>query len=62
VHDLRARHSGPQIFVELHIVVDPKITVRQGHAIAREVRHRLLHDFADVTRVIVHVDPELKES
>jgi cation diffusion facilitator family transporter len=61
VHDLRARYSGPQIFVELHIVVDPSITVRQGHAIAREVRQRLLNGFADVTRVIVHVDPELKE-
>jgi cation diffusion facilitator family transporter len=60
VHDLRARYSGPQIFVELHIVVDPNITVRQGHAIASEVRHRLLNGFADVTRVIVHVDPELK--
>ena len=62
VHDLRARYSGPQIFVELHIVVDPSITVRQGHAIAREVRHRLLNEFTDVTRVIVHVDPELKEA
>lgn len=60
VHDLRARYSGPQIFIELHIVVDPNITVRQGHAIAHEVRNRLLNKFTDVTRIIVHVDPELK--
>ncbi|MEW5993679.1 MAG: cation diffusion facilitator family transporter [Candidatus Zixiibacteriota bacterium] len=60
VHDLKARYSGPQIFVELDIVVDPKITVEQGHAIAREVRQHLLHHFTDVTRVIVHVDPERK--
>ena len=61
VHDLRARHSGSQIFVELHIVVDPHITVRDGHAIAATVKHYLLNDFTDVTRVIIHVDPEKKK-
>ncbi len=60
VHDLRARHSGTQIFVELHIVVDPDQTVREGHDIARTVKRLLLEDFHDVTRVIVHIDPELK--
>jgi cation diffusion facilitator family transporter len=59
VHDLRARYSGSQIFVELHIVVDPSISVRHGHAIAKEVKATLLDQFADVTRVIIHVDPEL---
>lgn len=60
VHDMRARHSGWQIFVELHIVVDPELTVRAGHDIARVVKHRLLDEFTDVTRVIIHVDPEPK--
>lgn len=60
VHDMRARYSGSQIFVEVHIVVDPDQTVRQGHYIAREVKHALLDDYPDVTRVIIHVDPELK--
>ncbi len=61
VHDLRARQSGAQIFVELHIVVDPTISVRDGHTIARQVKRMILRDFVDVTRVIIHVDPELKE-
>ena len=60
VHDMRARHSGSQIFVELHIVVDPDLTVRQGHEISRHVKHRLMDDFPDVTRVITHIDPKLK--
>ena len=61
VHDLRARYSGTQIFVEVHIVVDPELTVREGHRIAATVKYRLVTDFADVTRVITHVDPETKE-
>ncbi|MBU8934659.1 MAG: cation diffusion facilitator family transporter [candidate division Zixibacteria bacterium] len=60
VHDMRARLSGSQIFVELHIVVDPDLTVRAGHAIAHNVKKRLLEEFSDVTRVIIHTDPELK--
>jgi cation diffusion facilitator family transporter len=60
VHDLRARYSGSQIFVEVHIVVDPNLTVREGHEIAAAVKYRLLDEHRDVTRVITHVDPEIK--
>jgi len=60
VHDLRARHSGSQIFVELDIVVDPALTVKEGHDIAHAVKMTLLEEFSDVTRVFVHVDIELK--
>ena len=61
VHDLRARHSGSQIFVEMHIVVDPNMSVRDGHKIAATVKHYTLQDFSDVTRCIIHVDPEVKQ-
>ncbi len=61
VHDLRARHSGSQIFVELDIVVDPTLTVKVGHDIAHTVKLMLLEEYADVTRVFVHVDPEFKK-
>lgn len=61
VHSLRARHSGSQIFVELDIVVDSTLTVKKGHDIAHNVKKILLEQFADVTRVFVHVDPEPKK-
>lgn len=58
VHDLKARHSGPNLLVEMHVVVDGKISVYQGHEIAREVRLRLLEDMDPVSDVLVHLDPE----
>jgi len=61
VHDLRARYSGSQIFVELDIVVDPTLTVKEGHDIAHNVKVTLLDHFTDVTRVFVHVDIEPKK-
>ncbi len=57
-HDIRARLSGGQIFAEIHIVVDPDLTVRAGHEIADAVKERLLDEVAGMARIIVHVDPE----
>jgi len=59
-HDIRARLSGSRIFAEIHIVVDPDLTVRAGHQIADNVKERLLTEVAGMARVIVHVDPDLE--
>ena len=61
VHDLKARYSGSHIFVEMHVVVDPKISVRNGHDIAKTVESCLLDEIPDVSRVTIHVDPDIKE-
>ena len=60
-HDIRARYSGAIILVEIHIVVDPNLTVREGHDIAKQVEYRLLDKVEEVEKVIVHVDPEDKK-
>ncbi len=60
-HDIRARFSGTLILVEIHIVVDPDLTVREGHNIAKQVELRLLREVENVSKVIVHVDPEHKK-
>lgn len=62
VHDIRARCAGQQVFLEIHVVVDPNVTVRDGHAIAKQVEHRLIRAIPEVTRVITHVDPDPKEA
>ncbi len=56
-HDIHARFSGGQIFSEIHIVVDPEITVREGHDIADNVEEAVISIVDDLVRVIVHVDP-----
>ena len=58
VHDLRVRSSGGRIQMELHVVVDPELTVRQGHAIAKAVENCLRDDFHTVELVTVHLDPD----
>lgn len=57
VHDVRARWLGHKLACELHIDVDGHISVIEGHDVAEEVRHALLHEFERLNDVIVHVDP-----
>lgn len=56
-HQIRARWSGRHVYVCLSIQVDPALTVVEGHRIAEEVRHGLLHRIPQLADVDVHVDP-----
>jgi cation diffusion facilitator family transporter len=62
IHLLRTRHMGEDALIDAHIVVDPRITVSEGHMIGDIVRDDLIRRFDDVMDVLVHVDPEDDES
>ncbi|KIX15867.1 cation diffusion facilitator family transporter [Dethiosulfatarculus sandiegensis] len=57
VHDLRVRTTGGRLIMELHVVVDGEISVRQGHDIANEVEKCLLAEVPRMERALIHVDP-----
>jgi cation diffusion facilitator family transporter len=52
-----ARKTGLRYHVDLHLEVDPEMTVRQSHEIAHEVRERILATLDWVADVLVHVEP-----
>lgn len=55
-HNLRTRKAGSQRFVDVHVLVDPDMTVASSHAlsdvITEEIRSRL-----PSTVVVVHIEP-----
>ena len=57
VSDVRARWIGHRLHAELSVSVSPELSVTDAHAVAKAVRHRLLHDVPHLGNVIVHVDP-----
>ena len=61
VHALRTRYIGSGIQVDMHILVDPELTVREGHDIADGVRDRLLDADPDVIDVLLHIEPHLED-
>jgi cation diffusion facilitator family transporter len=57
VHELRTRKMGDLAIVDAHILVDPLISVSEGHYIAESARTHLMKD-ARVVDALIHVDPE----
>jgi cation diffusion facilitator family transporter len=52
-----ARKTGFRYHVDLHLEVDPRLTVAESHGIAGEVRTRIRRDVPWVADVLVHVEP-----
>lgn len=53
----RVRKSGLSHLVDIHVEVDPDLTVRDGHDIAGAVKHALLRSPLRITDVMVHIEP-----
>jgi cation diffusion facilitator family transporter len=52
-----ARKTGLQHHVELHVEVDPQISVAESHDIATEVRAHIKNVIPEIADVLVHVEP-----
>lgn len=52
------RKSGRAYFVDLHIIVDGDMTVREGHALGHRLKKHLLDTFADIHDVLIHLEPD----
>ncbi len=57
LHELRTRKMADHALVDAHILVDPRISVSEGHYIAETARQAVLSQH-HVMDVMVHIDPE----
>ena len=57
-HDLRTRRIGNHYAIELHILMDGDISLRQAHDKASEVETLLKDRYGEETHVAVHVEPK----
>ncbi len=53
-----ARKTGLRYHVDLHLEVDPDLTVRASHEIARAVKNTIKSELGWVEDVLVHVEPD----
>lgn len=58
LHMLRTRRMGHNALVDVHILVDSKLSVSEGHQISEAVAQTLKENFEDISDVTVHIDPE----
>lgn len=56
-HKLRTRSSGRGIFVDVHIQVDPQLSVAESHLIASQVERAVRDALGEMASAVVHVEP-----
>ena len=60
-HRLRTRRLGRQALVDVHIQVDPNLSVIRAHKIATQVEQAVSRSLDGLASVVVHVEPKGEE-
>jgi cation diffusion facilitator family transporter len=56
-HQIRVRHSGPHLFIDIHVYMDGAQTLQQAHDLSDQIEQQLQHILADAD-VTVHPEPD----
>lgn len=56
-HSLKTRHIGNDIAVEMHVFIDPEMSVLKAHDLTLEVEKKLFDRFGSNTHISIHVEP-----
>jgi len=58
IHSLRTRKNGHKIACDIHVQVDPFLSVSEGHIISVSVERKAKECLEGLNDVTVHIDPE----
>ena len=56
------RRSGGHLWVDMHVHVDPEMTVREAHRIAHEIKDEVKRRLPSVWDVLIHLEPGISVS
>ncbi|MDP2168521.1 MAG: cation diffusion facilitator family transporter [Thermodesulfovibrionales bacterium] len=57
-HGIRTRGTEMETYLDLHILVDPRMSIEDGHDIADAVEEKIKQEFPFVVDIVVHVEPD----
>jgi len=58
IEKCRIRKSGLGFLMDVHVVVNGDLSVREGHKIGHVVKERLLGSLLPISDVIIHIEPD----
>jgi len=61
VHDIRGRRSGQYMIIDLKLDMDPGMTVKESHDVAKKVKKLIFDGFPNVGDVMIHINPHDEE-
>ncbi len=57
-HDLRLRNMGGQVQADVHITLDPAMTLSEAHRLCEAARANVLQQVPDMAEIIIHPEPD----
>ncbi len=60
-HKLRTRTVGREIFLDLHILVDPELDIERAHDISEKLESMLHEQLTRPVNITIHIEPDLPE-
>ena len=60
-HKLRTRTVGRELFLDLHILVDPELNISAAHEIAERLENTLDDEISRPVNITVHIEPDTPE-
>jgi cation diffusion facilitator family transporter len=60
-HKLRTRTVGREVFIDLHILVDPKLNIAAAHEITERLENALHEEISRPVNITVHIEPDTQE-
>ena len=55
-HDVKTRRSGNKVFAELHLCVDPQLSVEEAHNLTDHLQDEIRKELPEVS-LVIHVEP-----
>jgi cation diffusion facilitator family transporter len=60
-HRLRTRKLGAELCVDVHVLVDPVLSVQQSHDISMKIEEEIEKELSRPVNILVHVEPDVEE-
>ncbi len=60
-HKLRSRMVGREVFLDLHILVEPSLDVASAHEISEKLEQTIHNELPRPVNIIVHIEPDIPE-
>ena len=57
-HRIRTRVVGREVFMDLHVLVDPQLSVIEGHDICNQVERAIKNHIERPINIVIHCEPE----
>jgi cation diffusion facilitator family transporter len=60
-HALRTRKLGAELCVDVHVLVDPVLSVNESHDISMKIEEEIEKGLSRPVNILIHVEPDVEE-